>query len=105
MTNQSRQRALTRCIKEQDKVIDAAKREIDRIKKNLVELAPHKVGDVIEANGYAFKGKKFQIDSVYVTEQYGRWEYRYAGRVLKADGTPGLQTARHDADVFPAKTK
>ena len=49
-------------------------------------------GDIVTVNGYAHKGKQFQVERVFVREEYfgGLW-YTAVGPILKKDGTPGLQ--------------
>lgn len=100
------QKELIACIKEQDKIIMAAEREIDRLKGKLAALAPHKVGDDVGGNDYVHRGKLFRIQSVAVRHRNGSFEYCYYGKVLKKDGTLGtISTRRFDPVIAPAAKK
>lgn len=64
----------------------------------VIERCPHKVGDIVECNGYAFEGKSMKIAEIFLKEEFDfnvkdgdryRFAWHMRGKVLKADGTPG----------------
>lgn len=62
-------------------------------KKWVEEFAPCAVGDRIEITGYSYNGKTMQVKSVFVSTNWGGWEYIIRGRVVKVNGEMGEQGA------------
>ncbi|MCP4700471.1 MAG: hypothetical protein GY862_27005 [Gammaproteobacteria bacterium] len=62
----------------------------------LAELCPVKIGDVVEVNGWTFRGKKMLVDDVcYYTRTHRSTTWKCSGPILKADGTPGKNRGEH----------
>jgi len=58
-------------------------------------LCPHKVGDIVTIEGYAYRGQKGKV-LVVASPPYGELGYRVEVAVLKNDGTPG----KHRTDWY-----
>ena len=87
--------------------------ELEQLRQNMVEAkrlfdeaanqyaidnCGSKWGDTVIVTGYSHRGKKMVIDSVSMTISLWRKEYTAVvkGRVLKADGTLGLNEAKNE---------
>jgi len=82
-------------IKEIWRLIVESQNHIDDLKKELIELAPIKVGETINPNYYSYLGKKMIVTSIIIKETpwsiKNKWEWVAYGNIIKSDGTPGKQ--------------
>lgn len=87
-------------LRELTRAFEVAREAVSEFRRAWAEAeAPAKVGDVVTATGYAFRGKPFEVLRVGLidlhTDREGRkrFAWRAVGRVLKKDGTPGQNEA------------
>lgn len=105
---------------------DDALRELQRLDREIHKLqrqrykhreeeivakrCPTKIGDTVEATGYAFTGQKMQVTQIFCTEEFGgpkmyRYAWKMRGKVLNKDGAVGLRDAERieyvATDVLP----
>jgi hypothetical protein len=84
---------LDKKLKDATEAAEAATRELnDALDAYAIQMCPHKVGDIIDCQGWSHKGKKMIVDSITRTKYRGRWtkeKWRVMGRILKKDGTIG----------------
>jgi hypothetical protein len=78
----------------------AAKKALSDAQDELaIQLCPHKVGDIVECDGYSHKGKKMVVREI----KKPRWSYRsswaVSGFVLKSDGSEGKVNYEFDGGV------
>ena len=85
-----------RLIRQKESEIQTLKEAIKEVQQYMVEnFAPFKVGDDIEINGFSHKGKLMRVEKVrcHLSIHTEKLHFSAFGKVLKKDGTPGLQDA------------
>ena len=86
-------------IAEAEHLVRQAENELRRHKDTLSklmdklaqQLCPHKVGDIIEIEGYSHTGKMMIVDKI-TSPSWPTYEWRVVGRVIKKDGDPSLNS-------------
>ena len=87
-------------IKAQDRLIDEAKLEIERLKKEAIAaLHPVKIGEKVIVTGYSFQGKEIAVDALRIDMKYSGYAFMAHGYVIKKDGKPGSQRGEHRIDI------
>ena len=87
-----------------EKSIENANKGIQELRLQMVQHSPVKVGDIIEVTAHAYRGKKMKVDDVKVTKSYwGVLKFHAKGKVLRADGTPGLKVGECFIEIRKAK--
>jgi hypothetical protein len=101
-------------FKRQCKTVEDAKDVRDKLKEHVVSLCPRKLGDIVTADGDEIgrswlprRGSQISITQIFLQEEsdalnnYKRvWCWHYIGRVMKANGKPGMQKAERIEKVF-----
>lgn len=88
-------------IEEAESARGLLQEKIVRLEAEWVEQeCPIKVGDTVKVNGYSFKGRMMQVDTIHVLiDSYHCPDSEHCwgakGKVLKKDGTPGSQRGEH----------
>lgn len=75
---------------------------IQSLDSEMAIVGPVKIGDIVGANGYSHWGKKMIVDRVWTTNTMGRVGVQAIGRVLKKNGTPGVNKAEYFVEVAVA---
>ena len=76
-----------------ESVIKSYQGQAKRIKNELVQFCPVKIGDTVTVNGCSYKGQPMMVEKIIcMTEK--QWnhkeaKYKCTGPILKKDGTPG----------------
>jgi hypothetical protein len=75
---------------------DLAK-DIDAIRAEWAGAWSVKVGDVVNANRYTYKGQPMKVFCVTVKPDWNdKWKFLATGHVLNKDGTPGKREAEYE---------
>lgn len=79
-------------------MVEAKKLFDDAANKYAIDNCGHKWGDTVVVTGYSHKGKNMVIDSVSMTVSLWGKEYTaiVSGKVLRADGSLGLNEAKNE---------
>ena len=93
-------------IEYQDTAIKRAQEVRVRAMQKYAELTcPFKVGDTATCCGYSYGGRKMEVNRIICKDNSGwgstkPYIWMVYGRVLKADGTPGKNTAEFDQNNY-----
>lgn len=87
-------------INAQRKIQDNCDNEISKIRSEIVKkFCPFKEGDIVTVTGSVHTGKKMLVPNLAHVMCSDNGVFSVYGRVLRADGAPGLQKGRHSALV------
>lgn len=74
-------------------ILRLEKEKGEELRKWVEERHPLKIGQTVEVNGYTHTGKKMVVEKRIVKRWYAdKWEWKAYGKILKGDGTAGVQT-------------
>lgn len=66
------------------------------LNEELLTCSPVKIGDIVEANGYSYTGKKMVVERLWFTITGWKGDGIMAkGPIIKADGSPSLNEGDH----------
>ena len=69
---------------------------IDILKKQVLQEQHIKIGDIVEVNGFAHKGKTMKIITMVIIKHWNnKWKVICRGHVYKKDGSLGVQVGEY----------
>lgn len=74
-------------------------------KKFAIQQCPLGVGDIVDACGYSYRGKKMQITAIRPVKFAFEGDWSVLGMVLKADGKPGQRQCSFSESQYSCTRK